>query len=251
MNYTASVSDFFKSPKWGMNLLLGGVTMLIPLVGPLVLSGWLIGGFWARGDDDDPVTIPPFDFQDFMKYLERGLWPFLVNLVASLVMVPLSMVLVFLPIMLTGVMAPLHGGHESGVLAALVIMAALVLYLLLMLAFCFIITPLILRATILQDFAPSFNFAFVKNFLALMWQDLVVTMVFLFCLGIGLTFVGMLLCIVGILFTVPLSLYSWSHLQKQLYRLYVSRGGEPLPLSPKLRDIPPPPPFVPPSLSAV
>ena len=31
--------------------------------------------------------------------------------------------------------------------------------------------------------------------------------------------------------------FSWLHLHKQLYRLYLSRGGEPVPESPKLRDL--------------
>ena len=71
MNYMASISDFFKSPKWLMNLLLGGVCCLIPIVGPLVLMGWLITGFWAR-EDQRPETFPDFDFNQFGKYLERG-----------------------------------------------------------------------------------------------------------------------------------------------------------------------------------
>lgn len=90
MHYNASVTDFFKSPKWGMNLLLGGVAMLIPMIGPLVLGGWHVAGFWARGNDEDPARFPPFDFQYSGKYLERSLWPFLVNLAASLVRLPLS-----------------------------------------------------------------------------------------------------------------------------------------------------------------
>ena len=61
MNYTASVSDFFKSPKWTMNLLLGGVCALIPFIGQIVLKGWLITGFWGR-DDDRYENFPDFDF---------------------------------------------------------------------------------------------------------------------------------------------------------------------------------------------
>src|SRR5204863_2869860 len=84
MNYTASVSDYFKSAKWMMNTLLAGVCVFIPFVGQIVIKGWMITGFWGR-DDDRPETFPDFDFNNFGKYLERGLWPFLVTLVAGLV----------------------------------------------------------------------------------------------------------------------------------------------------------------------
>ena len=51
MNYSASISDFFKSPKWAMNMLLGGLCVLIPVVGPIVIMGWLVISFWGREDE--------------------------------------------------------------------------------------------------------------------------------------------------------------------------------------------------------
>ena len=36
--------------------------------------------------------------------------------------------------------------------------------------------------------------------------------------------------------------FAWTNPHKQLYRLYLSRGGEPVPFSPKLGDTPPPMP---------
>jgi hypothetical protein len=88
----ASISDYFKSPKWSTNLLLGGVCMLIPLAGPIVLGGWHITVLWAR-NDRSPGQIPEFDFSQFGKYLERGLWPFLVGFVVSLVILPIMLAL--------------------------------------------------------------------------------------------------------------------------------------------------------------
>jgi len=87
MNCLTSITDFFESPKWMMNLLLAGVCFLIPIVGPMVVIGWLITGFWGR-PDQSPRTFPDFDFNLFATYIERGLWPFLVGLVASLVLIP-------------------------------------------------------------------------------------------------------------------------------------------------------------------
>ena len=92
MKYLASITDFFKPQKWGMNMLLGAVCILIPMVGPIILNGWAITQLWSRGDDENPSEYPPFDFQYFSKYLMRGLWPFLVQMASSLVITPIIMI---------------------------------------------------------------------------------------------------------------------------------------------------------------
>ena len=47
---------------------------------------------------------------------------------------------------------------------------------------------------------------------------------------------GMLALCIGMYFALVVVYFCWLHLHKQLYHLYLSRGGEPVPLSPKLRD---------------
>ena len=49
----------------------------------------------------------------------------------------------------------------------------------------------------------------------------------------------MIVFCVGVYFATVLVYFSWTHLHKQLYPLYLSRGGEPIPLSPKLIEAPP------------
>ena len=39
MNYTAAISDFYKTPHWPRNLLFGAICVLLPIVGPIVLTG--------------------------------------------------------------------------------------------------------------------------------------------------------------------------------------------------------------------
>jgi hypothetical protein len=240
MNYTASISDFFKSPKWGMNLLLGGVCLLIPFVGAIVLGGWHVTGFWARRDHD-PAKFPDFDFNQFGKYLERGIWPFLAGLVVGLVMVPFFMIFAFI---VAGLMAGVAGGNaNAGPDAAVVIMGVLAsfgLFALLIFAMTLLQTPITLGATITQDFARAFNLAFFKGFITLVWKETVVAAIFMFGASILLMFVGMLACYFGMFFTIPLTVFGWHHLQKQLYDLYLTRGGPALTLNPKLADEPPP-----------
>jgi hypothetical protein len=235
MNYTASISDYFRSPKWMMNTLLAGVCVFIPLVGQIVVKGWMLTGFWGR-DDERPETFPDFDFNNFGKYLERGLWPFLVSLVSSVVITVPAFGIMFPATMFMGALAPNNHSSGGGCAAALIVIVLMVLYLVLVLGLMVVLTPLILRASIMQDFVPAFNFAFVKRFIALTWKEMILATVFQFAIGMAFGVLGALMLCIGMYFAMVPVYYAWVHLHKQLYRLYLSRGGEPIPVSPKLRD---------------
>jgi Protein of unknown function (DUF4013) len=239
MNYSASVSDFFKSPKWMMNLLLGGVCVLIPIVGPMVVLGWLVTGFWAR-QDQGFETFPDFDFSHFGKYLERGLWPFLVAFVASMavsiVMVPLVWLLMVPTMLIGGLSSGDHNSNAAGCFGVFAVILMMLVWAVVLVALMLVLVPLKIRASLTQDFAKSFDFGFVKRFVALTWKEMVLSS--LFVMGTGLLFfgLGMVVFCVGVYFATVLVYFSWTHLHKQLYALYLSRGGEPVPFSPKLSE---------------
>jgi hypothetical protein len=245
MNYTASVSDFFKSPKWMMNLLLAGVCVFIPLIGPIVIKGWLLTGFWGR-DDERPETFPDFDFSNFGKYLERGVWPFLVSLVSGIVLSMALCVVIVPMIMIMTLMIPQDHGSASGCIGFFLFVVMTIFYMTMVVALMVLLTPLTLRASMTQEFGASFNIPFIKKFIALTWKETILASLFLFAASIVLCGVGALaLCIGAYFATVPVY-FCWVHLHKQLYHVYVDRGGEPVPVSPKLRDsLPPAPPAAP------
>ena len=240
MNYGASVSDFFKSPKWMMNLLLGGVCLLIPVVGPMVVFGWLITGFWAR-QDENFETFPEFDFAHFGKYLERGVWPFLVAIVASMavsvVMVPLAWILMIPTMLIGGGLS--SAGHHAGASSCFAVFAGMLMFLvwaIMIVVLLLVLVPLKIRASLTQDFATSFDVGFVKQFLALTWKELLLSSLFVVVTGVLFLCLGLIVFCVGVYFASVLTYFSWTHLNKQLYTLYLSRGGEPVPLSSKLSD---------------
>jgi Protein of unknown function (DUF4013) len=242
MDYGASVSDFFKSPKWMMNLLFGGLCVLIPVVGPMVVLGWLITGFWAR-QNENFETFPEFDFAHFGTYLERGLWPFLVAFVASLavsiVMVPLAWVLM-IPTMLIGggLSGGGHNANASGCFGVFAVLLMMLVWAVMIVVLMLALVPLKIRASLTQDFASSFDLGFVKKFVALTWKEIIVSTLFVMVTGVLFFCLGLIVFCVGAYFATVLVYFSWTHLQKQLYALYLSRGGEPVPLSPKLNDAP-------------
>jgi hypothetical protein len=232
MNYPASVTDFFKPPKWMTNLLLAGVCGIIPVIGPMVVKGWLITGFWGR-DDERPETFPEFEFDKFGKYLERGLWPFLVTFATGIALTLVVCVVVVPVVMVAGF---LTGGRDSGCIGFIVFIFVAIFYLLVAVAMAFVVTPLMLRACLIQDFVQSFDFPFVKRFVSLMWKEIVISSLFLVVASFVISFVGMLAFCIGLWFASVVIYFCWLHIEKQLYALYLSRGGQPIPVSPKLRD---------------
>jgi hypothetical protein len=239
MNYQASVSDFFQSPKWKNNMLLGAVSMFIPIVGQMVLNGWHITCLWAQRNENDPAKMPAFDFQFFGKYLERGLWPFVVSMVAALIFLPIIGVTILLIFVMAG-MFGLRNGQLNHSEFVFIMLGIFGLQILSSVLYNVLITPLIISASITQDFKTAFNFKFIKKFITLVWKEMLVSMLFMLGLGLCSFVVAIITCFIGIYFATPIIIYSWHHLQKQLYQLYLSRGGDALAISPKLFDGPPP-----------
>jgi hypothetical protein len=234
MNYIASIQDFFKSPNWVMNLLFAALCVLsayvIPVVGIMVLAGWFITGFYARNDDRFE-TFPDFDFNQFSTYLQRGLWPTLVLMVAGFVVGIAIWIVIMIPLFIIGMIL---GGSDSSILAVLLMLISFVMYVAMFVVIHAVMIPLGLRATLTQDFAAAFDFGFIKRFLTLMWKEVVISSVFMIVSGMVLVMAGALALCVGMFAGLALALFSSAHLTKQLYHLYLSRGGDPIPVSPKL-----------------
>lgn len=238
MKYMNSVGDFFKSPKWMMNLLLAGLCSFIPLVGPMVVFGWLLSGFWGRRDAA-PETFPDFDFSSFVKWLERGLWPMLVALVTVLGMYVIFMIPMLLVMGLAGAtIGSTQGPRGPGLLGGLAALIIISMELILLLIMVFVLKPLMLRAALTQEFVKAFDLRFIKQFVSLTWRELLLSVLFTVFASWILSIAGLLAFCVGMFLVPGLIYFMMVHLDQQLYRLYVSRGGEPIPISPKLSEPP-------------
>src|SRR5438552_8247720 len=89
MKYLYAYRFVFESPKWTTNLLVAIVCHLVQVVGPIVFLGYgfdMIETLYRRKE----YRYTNFDINRIMQYLERGLWPFLVQLVVSL---PIALIL--------------------------------------------------------------------------------------------------------------------------------------------------------------
>ncbi|WP_038161411.1 DUF4013 domain-containing protein [Verrucomicrobium sp. BvORR106] len=240
MKFAESITDFFKSPKWVTNLIFAGLCTLVAsipvvgIVGVIVLVGWLVTGFYMRQNDEDFVTFPDFDFGQLGKYLERGLWPVLTT---GAVVIGVGLVLwlvFFIPVMILSALLSDSNGVVGGFFALILSLLSLVIYSAIFAVISLIIVPLSIRASLVQDFVKAFDINFIKKFALMMWKEILIASLFVAVVGAALSFIGFFAFCVGMFLAQALTAFAWTHLSKQIYKLYLSRGGEPVPVSPKL-----------------
>ena len=139
-------------------------------------------------------TYPDFDFNRFGDYLVRGVWPFLVTLVASL---GLGRVMI-VPMFLFQILLAASEHRHAGPLAAVVMILMFIGLTVLSCAFYLVLMPLMLRAGLSQDFVKAFDFTFLLDFLRRMWLEMLLAALFLYVSAFVLMIVGFMACCIGV-----------------------------------------------------
>ena len=222
MQYWRSYSYIFEREDWMANLLLCSVCFLIPVIGPLIMLGYQ---FKVIEDlhKHPGQKMPKFDFGQFSELLSRGIHPFVVNLILSLVLTPLFLILWFLPVLLAGMFENeailILGGFVSFILILVVsVMSSL------------ITGPFMLRAGLSQSFGETFNFGWILHFMRMVWIEEIVSTLFLMFSSMLLVLVGFMFCFVGMYPAIALCALAHAHMTYQQYEIFLASGGEPIPL---------------------
>jgi Protein of unknown function (DUF4013) len=226
MRYWRAYSFVFDHPQWGKNLLLCAVCCLIPVVGPIVVMGWMfevIDGFIRRGNESNWEM---FEFGKFGQYLTRGVWPFLVGLILGLVVAPFFVVMAILWV----VFVASSKGKPDPALMAVFIIGMVVVGLVMGILINLIKTPMILRAGLMQELGPAFSKAYTLDFVRKMWVQIIVAGLFLAVTSVPLAIAGELCCFFPLFIVIALITMAEHHLYYQLYMVYLQRGGMAIPL---------------------
>ena len=120
----------------------------------------------------------------------------------------------------------------AGLIVAIAVPTVLTVFFVFMMALSVVLTPLYLRAGLTHDFAQTFNFRWIGNFVRRMWLEVLLVNLFLWLATAVLLPLGCLLFCYGFWLVLALLTVASGHLNWQLYELYLSRGGEPVPLRP-------------------
>jgi hypothetical protein len=225
-----------------LGFLLSG---LIP--GASIVAALLFIGYMFEVVDSLLVTqgnrYPTFDINRFGDYFMRGVWPFLSAMVASLVMVPLFLMLYF--VFIGGTIAGVAAAGEDA--APFIAIPMMILFFVLIFAIVIgvnlLLTPMLLRAGLAQEFGEAFRWDWIKDFIKRMWMDILLAWLFMAISSTLLTLLGLLVCCVGVYAAQAVVLMAHAHLWYQLYAIYLTRGGAPVPIKP---NTPPAPMMMPP-----
>jgi hypothetical protein len=207
-----------KKPNGLMNLLYGSVCVLIPVVGPIVLLGYRAE--MAEDLDKDPKLqdYPDFDFNRFIDYLTRGIWPFLMQLIVSAgAMVLVALVVVVGIAVAVAVQEPLIGVAVGGILLIPVILVSVM-----------VLWPLELHTQLSGRFEFGRAFAFMTRLLRRVWGQVLLAALALWFLGSLLILLGYAACLVGVYPAMVILGMAEQHFIGQIYRLYLDEGGEPI-----------------------
>jgi hypothetical protein len=121
-------------------------------------------------------------------------------------------------------------GPEAALIGSLVGFAVLLFGIIFSMALVGMISvPMELKAGTRQDLGAGFDVAFIKDFIRLTWKETLIGFLFLYFANFVLMIVGMLMLCIGVYFTMAISMMAQTHFEHQLYRLYLQRGGAPIP----------------------
>jgi hypothetical protein len=218
----------FSNPQWVVNVLLLSLCGMIPVIGPMVGLGFqahVMESLYSRRTK----SYPDFDMNQFMNYLTRGVWPFVASLTILLILVPVLIGYFVATFFVFAVTQPVGPGNGMELLVQFSLMAV---WMVAVAAGSVIVLPLVVAAKLTGDLKYSFNGTYLRQFLGMMWKDMLMMFLAMMLGGTIVTFAGLLLCCVGVFLSGGILSIAYAHFSFQLYELFLERGGMRLPVKP-------------------
>ena len=220
----------FESPNWGLNVLWLTIAALTQgmVVGAIGLLGWGSDLFRARsGLPGNPVPdIQPNRLGD---YLSRGIWPFLVAFVFQLVAGMVFAIAIGFCVAIVAVLIAAIGEEAAGILFPIVLIPISLVGVMMLYVFS---APFLIRGMICQDFAKSFDFGWAREFVRIMFWEMIVSAILFWFLSMATLLAGFLICFIGYVPAMGVINGASMHLLSQWYEVFLSRGGTPVPIKP-------------------
>ncbi len=202
-----------------------GLVNCIPVLGAMVSYGYLFDDYEKLLKEGRPAPTEFKIFDKFGEYLQRGVMPFLAVLLVGIGAWFLSMLCMVPFFILSGILA--KGSEEASMV--FMILGQLVSGLLNG-VLNFIALPIAFRVGLSNRFEEITNVNWSFSMVKAMWLPMLIAAILSWFIAmIGLT-AGFLLCCVGIIPAGALIQCFYFQIQRQIYEIYITKGGEPIPL---------------------
>lgn len=228
MDYSEAFHYAMTHPNWIVNCLLLGLVHIIPVVGgvlgPWILLGYVYGDYehYLRTGQAGPSEVK---IEKFMDYLQRGIMPFLAALLCG-IGVGLVGMIPTIPIVLSVIF--LMKDNEGLGIAVLIVGVLMIIALNILLSM--LITPIVFRVGLGGKFEDVFNFGWAMSMVKRVWPQMIMAALASFGASMVLGMLGALICFVGVIPVAGFLGYFNFQLQRQLYEIFVTQGGEPISL---------------------
>jgi hypothetical protein len=223
MHYLRSYRYLFDRPDWPMTGLVAALCQAVPVLGHIIFTGYAFEKLQTFRSDDDQ-GMPPFDLERTHLYLTRGTWPFIIQLIAVMPVLVVSLLAVFLLVVM------ITEQHGAAPLPRLLLIALLPGTLLVFILVSVFLAPLTLYVGFRQELSSG-AVPFVQDFLRRAGRETLLAQVFVTITGLALMVLGALLCFLPVFGAMALAHCAQYHLLGQLYELYLQRGGTPIAVS--------------------
>lgn len=233
VSYTEAFDFPRTNPNWIVNCLLLGLPLVVPMIGQILVQligfGYLYDDYEAlqrealqREGRPNPSDVK---FEKIGDYVQRGVMPFLAALLLGLATGALTTV-ICLPLIFIGFALMERTDGVSGVLIGFGYIGIFLMSVILGL----LVSPIVLRVGISNRFEEITNFKWAMSMFKMMWPQMLIGSIVIGILSVVIMLLGAAVCCVGMIPAQGYILCMTFHLQRQWYEIFVTKGGEPIPL---------------------
>jgi len=233
--------DWVGKVGWGCLLLLTG--MCIPVIGQLVLRGWLaIALRRAVSGQDSPLPRLEWDTDYLGKLIGPGFKGLIAQMLWSAPIVACVLCCYFcMGFGWFGVVGAAGVGGAAGEEAGALIGGglALVLYIVVMLLMFAVVvvssmflTVAVTRAEIADDLNAAMRFGEVVQMTKMLAKELLLGMLVMSLVNFVVVFFGLITLYLGLFPGIVIFAVIGTYYRAELYRVYLEKGGQPLPVGP-------------------
>jgi hypothetical protein len=216
MDFGKAFAYVFDDPDWLKKVGIAGLLMLIPIVGQFFVGGWALETTRRVIRRDE---YPLADWSDFGGILVKGLQVFVIALVYALPIILVSACSGGLNVVLS------EGGDDTMVTVATIVSLCLSCVVLLYGIFLALVVPAAMGNFAAKDqLGAAFRFGEVVGLVRAAPGPYILT--FLGSLVVGfIASLGVILCVIGVVFTSAYAAVVNGHLQGQAYNAAIEAQG--------------------------